>query len=91
VSLSRSPHTAYQLVGMPIADVLAAAADLCLADRLRGGQRTAAELGAETGTPLQRIDAILRGLANLGMIERVGADGYGPLSARRLVLADADG
>src|SRR5216684_2360870 len=57
--------------------VLYVAAKLGLADELRGGHRTAAELGRTLGVDVGGLRRLLRGLVSLGVCAEVDGDRFG--------------
>jgi len=69
--------------------LLAVAASLDLAERLRDGPRTPAQLAATTGSDARALGRVLRALATLGVLSGDAVGGYECTPAGRLLQRDS--
>jgi SAM-dependent methyltransferase len=72
------------ILGFRATCLLYVAAELGLADHLRDGDRSSAELAAATATDADALRRLLRGLAQLGVVRQLDGDRFGltPLGQR---------
>lgn len=74
--------------GALTAQVLYVAAKLGLADELRSGHRTAADLGGTLGVDVAGLRRVLRGLVSLGVCAEIGGDRFGLTPLGEYLRAD---
>jgi O-methyltransferase/methyltransferase family protein len=74
--------------GALTAQILYVAAKLGLADELRGGHRTAAELGRTLGVDVVGLQRVLRGLVSLGVCAEIDGDRFGLTGLGQYLRAD---
>ncbi len=77
--------------GSIAAQLVYAAAELGIADRLADGPRTGAELAARLGVEAPPLRRLLRALAGLGVLDDTGDDGFALTADGALLRADAAG
>jgi hypothetical protein len=84
-------HVMQVASGYIASSALYVVAELGIADQLRDGPRSAAEIAEATGSNANAVHRVLRLLVSLGIFEQAGDERYGLNAAARLLCRDTPG